>query len=123
MKPNQMLASFVVASLVLAASAFASTDASTAKYLEHYKVLRTDIPLPVKVVSPTGLPLSYKDKTVTVTMLIDREGQPQNVVIASPANPELSRLLVPVISQWRFSPARQDGVPVARQVKLPLHLS
>ena len=53
-------------------------------------------------------------------MLVDRDGRPQNIKIASPASAEMTKLLVSALSQWRFSPAREDGVPVARRVTLPL---
>jgi len=120
MNPVKMSVSVIVASLALAGSAIASD--STTKYLEHYKVLRKDIPLPVKVVAPTGLPASCKNTVVTFTMLIDQEGRPKNVAITSPASAELSRILVPVVSQWRFTPAQENGVPVARKVILPVQL-
>ena len=121
MKPVRILVLASVASLALASSAFAVSP--TTKYLEHYKVLRTDVPLPVKIVSPTGLPQSAKDKTITFTMIIDRDGKPQNVTPVSPIEPAVAKILVPVVSKWQFTPAQQDGVAVARKIMLPIHLT
>jgi len=130
MKTTQVLVSAAVASLVLATPGFAAratshTDLSTAvaQYLEHYTVQRTDIPLPIKVVAPEGLPWNFRPTTFSVTMLIDRDGRPQDIKIASKANAELTKLLVSALSQWRFSPALKDGVPVAQMVTLPLRVS
>jgi hypothetical protein len=130
MKTTQVLVCAVVANLVLATTSFAAratshTDLSTAvaQYLELYKVQRTDIPLPVKVVAPEGLPWNFRPTTFNVTMLIDSDGRPQNIKIASKADAELTKLLVSALSQWRFSPARKNGVPVAQMVTLPLRVS
>ncbi len=125
MKTTQMLASALVASLALASTSLAATESSRAvsQYLEHYKVLRTDVPLPIKIVAPTGLPWNYRAATIHVTMLIDREGRPQNIEIGSRANPEVTQLLVSALVQWRFSPALKDGVPVEQRVTLPIRLS
>jgi len=121
MKPARILVLASIASLALASSAFAVSP--TTKYLEHYKVLRTDVPLPVKVVSPTGLPRSAKDTTITFTMVIDRDGKPHDVTPVSPVEPAVAKIMVPVVSKWRFSPAQQDGVPVARKIMLPIEVT
>lgn len=125
MKTNQVLLSAVIASVALATSSFAAAENSVdlTKYLGHYNVLRTDIPLPLKVVAPSGLPRSFQGTTINVTMLIDRDGRPQDVRIVSPISSELAALLMPVLTQWRFSPAMKDGVPFAQKVELPIHLS
>lgn len=126
MKTSQIIVSAFVASLTLATASFATvtTDSSlsVSQYQEHYKTLRTDVPLPVKVVEPSGLPWNYRRTTFNVTMLVDRDGRPQNIKIASPASAEMTKLLVSALSQWRFSPAMEGGVPVSRMVTLPLDL-
>ena len=131
MKTTHLFASAVVASLPLATLGFAAPAATThteaspvvSQYREHYKVLRTDVPLPIKVVAPAGLPENYIPTTFNVTMVIDREGRPQNIEIDPKANAEVSKLLVTALSQWRFSPALKDGVPVEKLVILPLRVS
>lgn len=129
MKTTQMLVSAVVASLPLATLGFAAPathpDVSPAvsQYRDHYKVLRTDVPLPIKVVAPAGLPENFRPTTFKVTMVIDREGRPQNIEIDAKATAEISKILLVALTQWRFSPALKDGVPVEKLVILPLRVS
>ena len=129
MKTTHLLVSAVVASLPLATVGFAAPAAhpdispAVSQYRDHYKVLRTDVPLPIKVVAPAGLPENFRPTTFNVTMVIDREGRPQNIEIEPKATAEVSKLLVTALSQWRFSPALKDGVPVEKLVILPLRVS
>jgi hypothetical protein len=130
MKTSHMFVSAVVASLPLATMGFAApaashTDVSPAvsQYREHYKVLRTDVPLPIKVVAPAGLPENFRPTTFNVTMVIDREGRPQNIEIEPKASAEVSKILMVALTQWRFSPALKDGVPIEKLVILPLRVS
>jgi hypothetical protein len=113
---KKMLTAAAVGCL-LTASAFAST--STAAYLEKYKVVRTDIPLPAKVVTPT-LPARYKDQTAQLTMMVDPAGRPHDIALVGRADPELAALLIPAVSQWQFTPAYDNGVAVSRRIMLPL---
>ncbi len=114
-KTKMMLLAAAVGSL-LTASAFAT---STQDYRNKYSVVRTDVPLPAKVVSPI-LPERYRDSTVQLSMVIDAQGQPQQIQLLGKPDELLAKALLPVVSQWRFTPAQKDGQAVARRIVLPL---
>ena len=114
-KTKMMILAAAVGSL-LTASAFA-TD--TENYRSHYSVVRTDIPLPAKVVSPS-LPERYRERSVELTMVIDEQGRPQQIELLGKQDPTLASELLPVVSQWRFTPAQKDGQAVACRIVLPL---
>jgi len=82
----------------------------------------TDKPSVLSTVSPTELPLRHEGALVEVTLVVDASGQPHSIHVVSPADPALAKRLVPAISQWRFSPAHRNGVPIATRVVLPLQL-
>lgn len=79
-------------------------------------------PTPVSVVHPTDLPRQYENATVRVSMVIDRNGVPHDVKAVGPMDRALAERLLPVVSQWRFSPQLKDGKPVDASVVLPLQL-
>lgn len=79
-------------------------------------------PRPAHVVNPTGLPLSFTDTTVTLTMTVDETGTPHHIRLISPRDREVAKKLVPVLAQWRFTPGTQDGEPVEMKVVLPLKI-
>jgi len=98
---------------------------STATFAANAKTSPTgisDLPVPSKIVSPTGLPMRLEGETVKVTFLLDAMGQPHHVKVLAPRDPALNESLVPAVSQWRFTPAKKDGIAVETQVILPLHL-
>jgi len=82
-----------------------------------------DLPRPEFVVQPTNLPRDFSDSVVKLGFTLDEQGQPQNIKLLSPYNRELARALVPVIAQWRFKPAQEDGIAVTKQVILPLEIT
>lgn len=112
-----------IASAALIGSLFAtSAFASIESYNAHYAQLRTDIPLPAKVVSPTGLPQRYEDTTIRLTFTVDTQGQPRDIEVTGQADADLAKRILPVFAQWRFTPAQENGVPVARRVEMPLKI-
>ena len=106
--------------LVFSSHAFAST--SVDDYINQYKSARADVPLPAVVVDPTDLPLRYAGATVRLLLTVDATGVPKNIVIVSPDDPALAQGITSAISQWRFTPALKDGVPVETRIELPLRL-
>ncbi|MBI2518145.1 MAG: energy transducer TonB [Opitutae bacterium] len=119
MKSIKLIVGAALLGGLLAAPTFAATNLD--RYVDHYKVVRTDVPLPAKVVNPTDLPARYIGAVVNVTLTVDATGQPRDIALESP-DAELANLLVPVVAQWRFTPAQKDGVPVAKRILLPLAL-
>ncbi len=81
-----------------------------------------DAPAPTKVVAPTGLPRSHIGAIVTLKLTVDAAGQPHNIQVLSDRAPALTKRLVAAVSQWQFTPARQNGVPVGCTIELPLEL-
>jgi len=115
MKVAKILLGAAVACSLLSVSSFAYTASKHADALSALPVVST-------VVNPTGLPPSAEGATVMVRMTLDKEGQPHHVRIVSRGDAHLADRLVPVIRQWRFTPAQRNGEPVAVEVLLPVQL-
>ena len=103
---------------VLSTSAFATTADA------HARVAKAAFEAPVvtKVVSPAGLARRFEGATVTVSLTVDANGQPSDIKLVSQGDRALSRSLVSAISQWHFTPAKKNGVPVTTKVMLPVEL-
>lgn len=106
-----LLASALVGGLLSSASAV--TRVAPADYAA---------PAPATVVAPAGLPRSHIGAIVTLRLDVDAAGQPSNIRVLSDRDPVLTKRLVEAVSQWRFSPARQNGVAVGATIELPLEL-
>lgn len=119
MKSAKLIVGAALLGGLLSAPAVAATNLD--RYVDHYKVVRTDVPLPAKVVDPTDLPARCIGTIVNVALTVDASGQPRDITLASD-DAELASRLVPVVAQWRFTPALKDGVPVAKRIVLPLAL-
>ncbi len=109
--PSLVLAALLAGGLAVSASALPLTA-----------VAPLQAPAPVKVVSPTDLPRSFAGKTVKLSMIIDADGRPHDIKVVAVSDRNLTRSLVAAVSQWRFSPARQNGVAVSTAVVLPVEL-
>ncbi len=81
------------------------------------------IPQVEKIVSPTGLSRQHLGATVQLAFTVDERGQPQDVAVVSPADRKLTTSVVTAVSQWRFRPARQAGLPVSKRVTMPLQIA
>lgn len=118
MNKIKMLVGAAIVSSLLTTSTFAAaaTDAAGTE------IKLNDVPRPSVVVHPTGLPESLEDATVRFAMTVDEYGQPHNITLVAPRDRALAKKLVPVIAQWRFTPAIKDGQPVEMRVVLPVKL-
>ena len=119
MKTIKTLLGAALIGSLLSASVFGSVD----DYRKLYYTTRTDVPLPVKVVNPTDLPRRYLDATVMLELTVDKSGQPRDITVLRPIDPELAQSLIPTLAQWRFSPAQRDGQPVTTRIVLPIKLN
>lgn len=119
MKSKHIVLASALLGGLLSVPAFATT---TAAHSQAIAALKFDAPAPAKVVSPTGLPRSHEGATVMLSLTIDAAGQPHNIRIVSRGDQELTRSLVAAVSQWQFTPGRQNGTPVATKVLLPIQL-
>ena len=90
-------------------------------YVESYRG-RTDIPVPISVVTPEVEP-RFAGQQVTLEFVVDATGKPMLISSASPkADAELVAALSAAVVQWKFSPALVDGLPVAKKVVLPVNI-
>lgn len=85
-------------------------------------------PQVTRVVSPVGVVASDKAAAwVKVTFFIDETGRPRMATVDSTDDALLAAAALRAIEQWRFTPARRDGVPVAvkatQQFKFPLNVA
>jgi TonB family protein len=61
---------------------------------------------------------------MTMGLIVDKEGHPQNIHILSPLGAGLDAKAVKAVETWKFQPAQKDGEPVAVQiaVEVDFHL-
>jgi len=50
---------------------------------------------------------------VTLALVVDRDGLPQQICITNPPGAGLDASAVEAVSRWKFKPAEKDGQPVA----------
>jgi protein TonB len=88
-------------------------------YVESYRG-RTDIPVPISVVTPE-VGSRFAGQQVTLEFVVDATGKPMLISSASPkADAELVAAVTTAVAQWKFSPALVAGLPVAKKVVLPV---
>lgn len=84
----------------------AEQSADSRPQLDHYTVPEY----------PPQMQLRYIEGEVRVSMRVTPEGIPENIEVMSATNQSFADSLLAVLPQWRFIPARKDGVAVARKV-------
>ncbi len=88
-------------------------------YVESYRG-RTDIPVPISVVTPE-VESRFAGQQVTLEFVVDATGKPTLFAPAAPGtNAELIAAVTAAVAQWKFSPALVAGLPVAKKVVLPV---
>jgi TonB family protein len=117
MKSNNTLLGAALFGSVLSVSAFAAPE-----LIELIPVQQTAGPVLAKMVRPPSVPARYEDSTIRISFTVDTTGQPQDIRVLDLNDPVLMRTLLPALAQWRFEPARKDGVAVKVKVVLPLKL-
>ena len=81
-----------------------------------------EAPVPTQVVNPTGLLPRYEGETITLSLTVDETGQPHDVQLTRGSDENLTKQLLPAVAQWKFTPAKKNGVPVRARVMLPVQL-
>lgn len=109
MNKIKMSVSAALVSSLLSAVAFANAE--------------TSVPQVETIVSPTGLSRQHLGTTVQLAFTLDENGQPHDVAVVSPADRKLTASVITAVSQWRFSPALRNGMPVAQRVTMPLQIA
>lgn len=119
MKTKSVILSAALLGGLLSASSFANVVVA----LEPApSVVKFEAPVPVKVVSPTGLVRRYQGATVTLSLTIDAAGLPHDIKLVQNKDRNLAENLLPAIAQWRFTPAMKNGAPVPAKILLPIEL-
>jgi len=91
-------------------------------YVESYRALRTDGPVPTSVIMPE-VSSRYIGKQVVLEFVVDPTGKPTSITSSTPgASAELIAAVTEAVSQWKFNPAYVNGKPVARKVALPVNV-
>jgi TonB family protein len=123
MKTISLLIGTALTCGTLAAPAFAATAHPIADSLAHASVVRIDPPQVMRVVAPTDLSSRYYGAEVTLRLTVNAAGEPRDITVDAPRDPALVRALTKAVAQWRFAPARKDGLPISTKVVLPIRLS
>jgi len=106
--------------LLLAPLALVAKSPESA-YVESYHG-RSDIPVPVSVVTPE-VDARFAGQKVELEFVVDPTGKPTLLASATPgADAELMAAVVSAVEKWKFAPALADGKPVARKVVLPVKI-
>ncbi len=89
-------------------------------YIENAKK-GPGVPVPVSVVSPE---VSSYDigQVVQVEFVVEATGSTSNIVIKSASDRDFATAVVDAVKQWKFTPALQNGTPVATKVILPVRV-
>jgi hypothetical protein len=83
---------------------------------------RSDIPVPVSVVSPM-ISGEHAGSEVNLEFIVNAMGKPVGITTSSSVDRELAARLIRAVAQWRFAPARDAvGEPIARRVVLPMRI-
>lgn len=116
---NILLAASVIGGLLSASSLSATVivDQAASTDLAVYTA-----PVPVKIVTPTGITRRYAGETIRLGLIVDATGHPKDIRFLSGRDPNLVRNLLPAVAQWQFTPAKKNGQPVSAHVELPLKL-
>jgi TonB family protein len=77
----------------------------------------------VRPVYPSELHRANIDGKVMVELTVDAEGRPQAVHSSSATQPLFALAAEAAVRQWRFTPRRKDGKPVAARIVIPLEFS
>jgi protein TonB len=59
--------------------------------------------------------------TVSLSAVVNREGNPENIEIAKSLDLDLDAEAVKAVSHWRFKPAEKNGKPVAVRIKIQVN--
>lgn len=90
-------------------------------YVDAYRG-RTDIPTPISVITPV-VAAKFAGQQVVLEFVVDTAGKPVLITSATPgADAELVALVTDAVEQWKFSPAKVNGAPVAKKVVLPVNI-
>ena len=56
--------------------------------------------------------------TVILDLVVDADGMPRDIKVSRPLSPEFDEAALDAVKKWKFSPATNDGKPIATQIKV-----
>jgi TonB family protein len=100
---------------------YASAKTLEQAYLDGFPA-SASAPVPISVVAPE-VGGSNATRTVTAEFVVDATGRTSAIRILSGGSDRgLDASVIDAVKEWRFRPAKEKGVPVARTVIVPFHL-
>jgi TonB family protein len=103
-----------------------STDSGSISYT----VLGGDPVIAAKLVQTTPIALSLKElrsetlaQPVVVHLTVDKQGLPRNLTVLHSAGAAIDKRALTAVSQYRFKPATQDGLPIESVVTVEIKIS
>ncbi len=118
MKAVNKLVVLLIAGVFPAVVALASTP--EAAYLETC-LKQPGVPVPISVVSP-AVGSEHSGGSVQLEFVVDETGKPAAFSVKSTSDTMLATAVVQAVKQWRFLPAKINGVAVATKVMLPVKI-
>ncbi len=67
-------------------------------------------------VNAADLDKAAGETSVSVSLMVDRQGNPENVQIAHSASPELDRSVLAAVKDFRFKAATEEHIPVEKRM-------
>jgi TonB family protein len=78
-------------------------------------------PRPAVAPNPRWPPSSDETSQVTVSLVVDTKGKPQNVNVVNSAGAHFDEAAVSAVRSWQFWPATCSGEPMPMQINLQVH--
>jgi periplasmic protein TonB len=110
----------VLLSLGVLASLAVAAKTPEEAYLESCRK-EAGVPVPIAVVTPSVGP-EYNGATVQLEFTVDATGKTTDFSVKSKTDEALAVAVVDAVKQWRFAPAKSNGLPVATKVALPVKI-
>ncbi|HET7536513.1 MAG TPA: energy transducer TonB [Candidatus Didemnitutus sp.] len=107
----------ILAGLLAAPFALMAKSLETA-YVESFRG-RTDLPVPIKVVSP-HVGSDYAGTSVSLEFIVDESGTPVGITVPTATPADLAKTLTTAVEKWKFTPLVRDGKAVRTKVVLPM---
>ena len=91
-------------------------------YLNHVYQLSVLISGDLPVISPDELPPHFQSYVI-IEVTIDKDGHPAHVhTVAGVVTPAIEEKLISAIRNFRYIPAKRDGLPIPSQKNIVVHI-
>jgi protein TonB len=115
---------FLSRTLLLLLAVFALSSSAWADDTIYTKV--DENPVPVKT-PPPKYPDSMKREgtsgVVAIVIVIDEKGGIDNASVSKSSHPDFEKPALEAVRNWKFKPAKKDGVAVKVRVTVPLRFN